>query len=847
MHLELQVSPWGGYSKRYATYGSIFDPPVYYNTYGIGVNNSNWVTGYYLDGSEHVPYVCRNITNVGDDPDFDILNHINPDGVPLKRTKITDLSDPDEDGKCAFTAEYASTGGVTKGAIGIYTEGSSSIVYDTIPFHSGVESMAMGINNNKDYVGYFEKDGIRYAYVVYGRRRAIPNYDIVKNYYPANFDNTEDNFKYEGDAAPGTDYYYKFDYINKDPVTESDFPFLHTITPYLHLTPSQIEAIENGQRYPSWYAYGLARNGTILSDDVTHITTVYGSKIPKGAELLKWHSKSKWTFQGYCFGMNLFALHAFDIGFGPSTLNAGGKAPEDMNNDIMASMARKKAIEAMGAAQFYTFKPGGYWNDVHYINFVLYGSSPVALKKQMFELIHKRNSKMIDSFYTDNSNFNTEPPNYYLMNFFNQAPLSEVWAHSLLPYAAERAISLTDSIDYIYCSDPNFPQDSVRVTIDYKAMSVTVHKKNAAVWEEIYEGLNLAYADINSFQWYDIQHSAALKPGKNSDRTKERTEHDGFDIYTWGICDYRISDGSNHDKYVERISGSEMVYEFEGITPLFHFNDANNAPFLLRSSERVIPLRSEFSNCSDVMNWHYSHPEGEMLMSRSSVSGSETDIVYNHGNIMKVENPDAKSKYYTVTTIANFTDDEEATVSVDSFILESGDTLRLEALDANNFKLSNGLDHHNKYDLNVRYISEESYFVKELSDIQIDSETDHIIVIQPNVEGYEVIILVDTDQDGSIDDTLSGQPVQPVEISDLKIDVYPNPFSDIVHIKFNSQIPENTVMQLYNIEGKLVYAHSLKSNAVEDKIPMYGIASGTYLIRIMSNRQELYKDKFIKN
>lgn len=90
---------------------------------------------------------------------------------------------------------------------------------------------------------------------------------------------------------------------------------------------------------------------------------------------------------------------------------------------------------------------------------------------------------------------------------------------------------------------------------------------------------------------------------------------------------------------------------------------------------------------------------------------------------------------------------------------------------------------------------------------------------------------------------LSGTDEGP-EIS-LECSVYPNPVSTQLKLSFISNINENYILYLYNLEGKELLNRNIESK--ETFISLEEFAPATYILRIFNNEKEVKSFKIIKN
>lgn len=89
--------------------------------------------------------------------------------------------------------------------------------------------------------------------------------------------------------------------------------------------------------------------------------------------------------------------------------------------------------------------------------------------------------------------------------------------------------------------------------------------------------------------------------------------------------------------------------------------------------------------------------------------------------------------------------------------------------------------------------------------------------------------------------------VQGIEekLVNLFASVYPNPSSDFVKLKIESDNPSVFSFEMYDLNGKLLV--SQKSLQTETVIEMNGYAASTYFIKVCNSKSEIKTFKIIKN
>ena len=79
------------------------------------------------------------------------------------------------------------------------------------------------------------------------------------------------------------------------------------------------------------------------------------------------------------------------------------------------------------------------------------------------------------------------------------------------------------------------------------------------------------------------------------------------------------------------------------------------------------------------------------------------------------------------------------------------------------------------------------------------------------------------------------------EQHELPVSVLPNPVDDILSIRFPSDVTP-AIVELYDLQGRRV----LTRTKALDRIPMEGLPSGTYLVRVTMNDGSSFSDKVVK-
>ena len=79
------------------------------------------------------------------------------------------------------------------------------------------------------------------------------------------------------------------------------------------------------------------------------------------------------------------------------------------------------------------------------------------------------------------------------------------------------------------------------------------------------------------------------------------------------------------------------------------------------------------------------------------------------------------------------------------------------------------------------------------------------------------------------------------EQHELPVSVLPNPVDDILSIRFSPDVTP-AIVELYDLQGRRV----LTRTKALDRIPVEGLPSGTYLVRVTMDDGSIFSDKVVK-
>ncbi len=92
-------------------------------------------------------------------------------------------------------------------------------------------------------------------------------------------------------------------------------------------------------------------------------------------------------------------------------------------------------------------------------------------------------------------------------------------------------------------------------------------------------------------------------------------------------------------------------------------------------------------------------------------------------------------------------------------------------------------------------------------------------------------------------DKILSAPSNSPEVGGLK--VYPNPAIDEITIALNSKTLVNPKIEIYSLEGKIVYSEKLKVNSEKTIVNLNKLSKGIYLVKLFDNNQEISSEKIV--
>jgi hypothetical protein len=230
---------------------------------------------------------------------------------------------------------------------------------------------------------------------------------------------------------------------------------------------------------------------------------------------------------------------------------------------------------------------------------------------------------------------------------------------------------------------------------------------------------------------------------------------------------------------------------------------------------------------------------------RSDAQQTQTDQLYFDNGVL-VGNPDDQTKSVKLLNIINETTQEKVFIAR-SIGLETGDFVRIENPNTNTIKLiSWGSAKNYNIELNSADATGIGRFVSD--NISLSVNTIHTYVPDwTDVTNTDLIVLVDVDMDGTIDDTLYLQN-QLTGVGDDHGSLlipdrynlaqnYPNPFNPITVIRYQLPVNSQVTLKVYDVLGREVSTlvnENKKPGSYEIDFDGSKMPSGLYFYRIVA-------------
>lgn len=769
-----------------------------YNTYGLGISDDNMGCGYYINSTDYVP-----LTYSFEENEFYTFNNYGSGGIP--HTRFNDIN---SNGYVAVSYKE----GIFKATVAklSYFPVNWASYESDFPFQGPQGAEALGINEKNDITGYYtDATGNKIAYFALSSEYKIPGFKVPENTFA--FDNL-------GNTASDP-LYDQLNYASQDPWTSDpvNFGLIHLLHHPL-LKDADLSALSLGFRFPTWRQYVMA-----VGQDSAY-TNVSGTLHARPEAITKWLSHSTPDFEGYCFGMSVFAMAHFSdqdelLGrFGnfiptlPSEVHVygpGGPYWNDIKEDIGALHFYQHALSLQPDKERFQYVTERWQSGIPYDRLLLYDTTKAAvrdLEQRFFDTLQH------DSLYV-------------LGVWLNDAGGGDVYKHAVLPFKVNRHLSLTENIDTIYALDPNKNSSYIRIIVNYDTeVSYALDETGEVVYQVKAISPYGQLADLRIPQ-YPTMLRMDQTGGKGI--TGAKTYGSYHQVNVRGACSYQITNTDAPGETITYAPGSYPENNYPGLYASYNMDEDSIADAWIHPT--ALDIVTRLNGCEGHLAWHYGYPGGDMIVARKEASASDEDLVWNSQNEMAVTPADGSTHTYTLMAIT-VADGTESQVIIDSLGQNSGDTARLIALNPNHLTLQNNQDNNHTYNVRVTYLSTGAYITRSLANIPLSSKTTHHILITPEADpATQVQILIDSLNDGVIEDTLniSFDPLHLAGMSSTTPSVrcFPNPVQTQLTFQTHGLAP-GWSYRIIDPTGRVMLSGQVAQASVA--VDMRGLAAGVY-------------------
>jgi len=130
----------------------------------------------------------------------------------------------------------------------------------------------------------------------------------------------------------------------------------------------------------------------------------------------------------------------------------------------------------------------------------------------------------------------------------------------------------------------------------------------------------------------------------------------------------------------------------------------------------------------------------------------------------------------------------------------------------------------------------------ETADLNVSWTVGEVAVETLGTEG-QTVVLTQGFQQGYFEITSIGDPLN----SEFNINVYPNPASDFIWIDLKSENKIDAIVEIYNMEGKLVYNKKWEFANGPNKVALDDFNASQYILRVSDSSGKILQTfKLIK-
>jgi hypothetical protein len=778
-------------AKRYQTAG-----PVYYNTFGTGINNANKVAGFWIDGSVYTSFAYDNILHT-----FDTF-------ASTSKVKVWDINNNN-----IVCGEYQQTNGywmafTANVSNGSYTQFNS---LDDIFDGDTIQSVANGVNDNGEVAGSFlhpvTGKWTGFIYHPNDPEFNMPGFNFMQHTWSMKNSNTGTNPLWT------SNYWGGFNYDQIDPYSGDANP----IDAYMNQTYGFFLPVRDSLCV-SWP--GLASEidvagigtSTDPADQQAYLNIYRDNFMSKYAGF-----GTNYSFAGYCYGFSYTTLmHLYEeaIFSGNTGLPMGYSTYPAQNTDVVAIKALERAF--IKQSDVATYNKYGF---PHYADISMWGG-----------LYRLKN--------TYRKSFADTDPAAVAISFTTGG------YHSILPYRIKTPSTLPFNYmgikyDTLFIYDSNYPSDMNQF---FTVNSYQFNAPHDSVYNTSYPNLDKISFNKPGVRFVSTVLNAQLK-------STSGVNYDGYVNFTL------LKDGHytiNATNSQASLDGSGYTYnnntsDFIPVTPEYNVPTTTYTHSMDTTKSVDITTTNYTAN---LMSWLQTNRSRTMNINRQAQL-TETDHSTQKNRMITYGNPDNVTKYLNAQ-MTEITEDlsQGTNIKLSNICAAQGDSIVTESPSAFVYKVTKVAGTMScTYDITSFTLYNGDSIIEYHGNVLLDPNSSHTIDPYFN-GGTELVILVDDGNDGTTDDTVfvAGWPLGVKEqiIHKNGIKIYPNPVQDELSVEFPDA--GNYSIAITDVVGRTVYSKTAVVTGGKIQIPMGQHPVGLYLIQVSDSKgATLLKDKIIKH
>ncbi|MBS1586135.1 MAG: T9SS type A sorting domain-containing protein [Bacteroidetes bacterium] len=777
--------------------------PTYYNTYAGGINNNNMVAGFYISGNQYGPFIYNNL-----DQTYLILNT----AFSMKLWGINDDSVVCGEYKTGNGTYVAFWGPVLP--TGIVQVHSLSSIFQS----NTIQSVAMGINNKGEIVGYYlhpvSNVWVGFIYRPNINEYRLPGYSFSQHSWSMKNNTNATNGVWTGN------YYNTINYNTSDPyypaINSPLFDaYILALYPNLAITNSWCT---------DWAAFAAEVDTTGYLNNPTWLNQQAYKLLWRHFAFSRWRSRSAYlgsSFPGICYGFAFTSLMKYT---NDSVLHDWFGLPYNANihgmdhNNGTAIRAIERTYLKQYDADIRQYMPNrrydlGMWNGLY----------------------------RLKNTYMDTSASRRNPRAVYL-KFTNG------W-HSVMPYKIKTPQTLpfyynnVYQYDSLFVYDSNYPDDTTQYFICLaNSMYNWTGNAGSGTYGNFKE-LCLNEASVKEMTTM-IKHSQLKSTAAGVDPYLQMAAGpDNYYVFSdaTGQAVHNATQDTNSTTVLTSIESKSENINY----PDFYFMDT--------SAAAKVDLTS-YNYTGGSMMWTQSNDHRAMGITRAATA-SETDFSTIKNHFMSYGTHDNAGKSlncYLEEMSQNY--QQGVNILAHNLGVVQGDSILTENPSQFVYKITKLTAGNTTYDLWVYTMGADSVRQFINDGITLSGNTSHTIVpYYDGPNGTQTVVYVDQGNDGVYEDTLFLTYV-PVGLDEVQknadfIKTYPNPVQKQLSIAINRPQQGSYAVSLLDVLGRIVYKQQMNFKAGNDvqQIPVSNLAQGAYFIRISDDKgKNIYMEKILK-